>query len=287
MSKHNVDLAVVRDFGEEWQHYDQRDLSAAESRRQFESYFAVFPWDELPSDAEGVDVGCGSGRWAKHVAPRVGKLHCVDPSPAALAVARANLSAYTNCEYHIADASGLPLPDASCDFGYSLGVLHHIPDTLEALRSCVAKLKPGAPFLVYLYYRFDNRPSWFRGLWALSDIWRRQIARMPFAIKLRVTQALALVVYWPLARVARAAERVGIDVQNWPLAQYRQSSFYMMRTDALDRFGTRLEHRFTRAEIADLMISAGLADVRFSEREPYWCACGIRIADGVLEAVTT
>ena len=23
-------------------------------------------------------------------------------------------------------------------------------------------LKAGAPLLVYLYYRFDNRPSWFR-----------------------------------------------------------------------------------------------------------------------------
>jgi 2-polyprenyl-3-methyl-5-hydroxy-6-metoxy-1,4-benzoquinol methylase len=43
------------------------------------------------------------------------------------------------------------------DFGYSLGVLHHIPDAQKALSDCVKKLKLGAPFLVYLYYSFDNR----------------------------------------------------------------------------------------------------------------------------------
>jgi len=49
-----------------------------------------------------------------------------------------------------------------------------------------------------------------------------------------------------------------------------------MRTDALDRFGTRLEHRFTRAEIQEMMEAAGLKDIVFSEREPFWVACGVR-----------
>ena len=44
----------------------------------------------------------------------------------------------------------MPLPDGALDFGYSLGVLHHIPDTQSALRACVRKLKAGAPFLLYL-----------------------------------------------------------------------------------------------------------------------------------------
>ena len=45
----------------------------------------------------------------------------------------------------------MKIKENSMDFGYSLGVLHHIPDTKEALQKCVSKLKPGAPFLVYLY----------------------------------------------------------------------------------------------------------------------------------------
>ena len=48
------------------------------------------------------------------------------------------------------------------------------------------------------------------------------------------------------------------------------------RTDALDRFGTRLEKRFTRAEVALMMQSAGLSEIRFSDAPPYWCAVGFR-----------
>jgi hypothetical protein len=49
-----------------------------------------------------------------------------------------------------------------------------------------------------------------------------------------------------------------------------------MRTDSLDRFGTRLEHRFTRAEIEAMMKATGLVDIRFRDDTPYWVACGRR-----------
>ena len=49
-----------------------------------------------------------------------------------------------------------------------------------------------------------------------------------------------------------------------------------MKNDALDRFGTRLEHRFSKNEIMSLFLDNGFKDVKFSEREPYWCACGIK-----------
>ena len=49
-----------------------------------------------------------------------------------------------------------------------------------------------------------------------------------------------------------------------------------MRTDALDRFGTRLEQRFTRSEIEEMMRKAGLERIEFSSDLPYWCAVGFR-----------
>ena len=62
---------------------------------------------------------------------------------------------------------------------------------------------------------------------------------------------------------------------NFPLGAYRNYSFYTMRTDALDRFGTRLEHRFTKGQIREMMESCGLENVVFREDgEPYWIACG-------------
>ena len=76
--------------------------------------------------------------------------------------------------------------------------------------------------------------------------------------------------------MARAGDRLGLDVSPMPLSAYRRSSFYTMRTDALDRFGTRLEQRFSRSQIEQMMVAAGLTNIRFSEKEPYWVACGRR-----------
>lgn len=273
---HNLDHATVASFGDEWSRFNQSALPETDLFRMFNSYFDIFPWGRLPPDAEGFDMGCGSGRWAKLVARRVARLNCIDPSSEALEVARVALAGCRNVEFIHATANDCPLPKASQDFGYSLGVLHHVPDTRAALSACVALLKPGAPFLVYLYYRFDNRPLWYEMIWSASEILRAVISKLPPPIKSLVTDALALLVYLPLARFARLAERLGVETRNLPLRFYRHASFYTMRTDSRDRFGTPFDQRFTRTEIAEMMESAGCSDVVFSETQPYWCVVGIK-----------
>ena len=272
----NVVQETVAGFGDEWSRFDQSGLERAEHETIFEQYFGIFPWEKVGADAVGFDAGCGSGRWAALVAPRVKRLHCIDASSAALDVARKNLRDHPNVELSVASVQEMPLSDGSMDFGYSLGVLHHVPDTAAALRACVRKLKPGAPFLLYLYYAFDNRPAWFRGVWRASDAARKVISRMPHPARYATSQVLAAGVYWPLARSARALERLGMNVEHLPLAAYRERSFYVMRTDALDRFGTRLEQRFTQAEMRDMMEGAGLVDVRFRDDIPFWVGVGHR-----------
>jgi hypothetical protein len=138
----------------------------------------------------------------------------------------------------------------------------------------VAKLKPGAPFLLYLYYKFDNRPAWFRLIWKTSELIRGLVSRMPHGLRYVISQIIAALIYWPLARFAGLAESFGLDVKNFPLSAYRNLGFYVMRTDALDRFGTRLEQRFSRAEIQRMMELAGLDGIVFSEKIPFWCAVG-------------
>ena len=274
----NVDDDVVRGFGEEWQRFDQRELSREELETLFESYFRIFPWDALPPGAEGFDAGCGSGRWASLVAPRVGMLHCIDASADALSVARRNLSAFSNCEFHHTPVDAMPFAAGSLDFGYSLGVLHHIPDTAAGIEACVSKLKPGAPFLLYLYYAFDNKPRWYRMVWKMSEILRGTLSRSPRFIRHLGAEIAAATLYFPLARLALLLERAGLNVESFPLSFYRRRSYYVMRTDALDRFGTKLEKRFTRAEMTSMMERAGPRDIKFSDTPPYWCAIGSRSA---------
>ena len=272
----NIDQRVVDDFGKEWSKFDQSRVASQELTAIFSQYFAVFSWDSLPQNPHGFDLGCGSGRWAQFVAPRVVMLHCIDPSQKALQVAKSNLSGFANCQFHQAGVDRLPLDDNSMDFGYSLGVLHHVPDTLKGIKSCVEKLKPNAPLLLYLYYAFDNKPLWFQIIWKVSDLMRRLISRAPYPVKYWTSQLIAATIYLPLARIARVIDKYGLKTEQIPLSIYKDKSFYTMRTDALDRFGTRLEKRFTKTQIKKMMTESGLDRIQFSNKAPFWCVVGYK-----------
>ena len=274
----NIDKDTVNGFGDEWHTFSHQDVDLEEFREQFQRYFSILEPDCLHKDARGFDLGCGSGRWACFVAPRVRELYCIDASHKALEVAQQNLQSFDNCRFIHASVDNLPLEDNSMDFAYSLGVLHHVPDTLAGIQSCARKLKADGAFLIYLYYAFDNRPAWFRFIWKCSDVLRRCICRLPYKLRLLTSQIIAITIYWPLATLARWLEKTGVNVDNLPLSAYRHLPFYAMRTDALDRFGTNLEQRFTRKQIASMLTIAGFNNIRFSEHSPYWCAVATKKA---------
>ena len=274
----NIDPSTVESFGNEWKRFNQATVSNDELAKNFNDYFEIFPWDIIGEDSIGFDMGCGSGRWAKFVAPKVKYLNCIDPSES-IAVAKKNLKEFTNVEFIARSVSDDVLAENSQDFGYSLGVLHHVPDTPKAIESCVKFLKPDAPFLVYLYYSFDNKSLAYRGIWRLTDMFRRVISRLPSKVKDIITDIIALTVYFPLAKLSKLMDFLKINIESIPLSYYRNHSFYTMRTDSRDRFGTPLEKRFSKEEIEKMMTNSGLTNIKFSNNQPFWCAVGFKIND--------
>ena len=266
----NIDKKTVEDFGEEWNKYNQSSIHDEELKKLWNQYFDIFSFEELSNDSEGFDMGCGSGRWAKFVANKVHLLNCIDPSEKALNVAKRNLSNFSNIRYFNASVNDNILKENSQDFGYCLGVLHHIPDTLEGIKACAKLLKKNAPFLLYLYYNFENRSFFFKLIWRLSDFIRKIISSLSPKTKIFITSIIAYLIYYPLARFVFISEKLGIDVSNLPLSDYRNKPIYFMKTDALDRFGTRLEKRFSKDKIKRMLQEAGFRDIRFSKNMPFW-----------------
>ena len=83
----------------------------------------------------------------------------------------------------------------------------------------------------------------------------------------------------PLVGLARLASLVLGDreaVEHMPLSYYKNKSLREIRTDALDRFGTSVERRFTREEFVAMMKGAGLEDVIVSPHAPFWHGVGRR-----------
>jgi len=59
-----------------------------------------------------------------------------------------------------------------------------------------------------------------------------------------------------------------------PLSAYNNKSFFIIRNDALDKFGTRLEQRFSKKQVEEMMRNCGLEDIVISPLTPFYHAIG-------------
>ncbi|MGD1844009.1 MAG: class I SAM-dependent methyltransferase [Salibacteraceae bacterium] len=266
LEESNRDAKTVASFGEEWEKFNT--FSEEEIKVAGDQYFDVLAGENL-SHLQALDLGCGSGRWTRYLSPLVQSIESVDPSAAVLSAAATHAD-LENVRWTQCGVDELPFADGSFDLIVCLGVLHHIPDTGGALKKATTKLKPGGRLLLYLYYALDNRGIAYRTLFHLSTAVRRVVSALPGGLKRGVCDAIAALVYWPLVTLARLVRVFTQAYKKLPLAYYCDKTFRIMRNDALDRFGTPLEQRFSRHEIATMLEAAGMEAIRFSEGEPYW-----------------
>lgn len=268
----NIDHKTVDSFGEEWTKFNS--FSDEEIVNIGNEYFDILP-DSITVDSYVLDMGCGSGRWSYYLAPKVKGIEAVDPSDAVF-IASDMLSEFENVRVTKASAESIPFPDNSFDLVFSLGVLHHIPDTEEAMKRCVEKVKQGGFFLVYLYYSLDNRGFFYKMIFKMSNLLRYLVSKLPATLKKIVCDVLAVIIYMPLVSLSRFLNWIGLTKlsDKIPLAYYKNKSWNVIKNDSLDRFGTPLEQRFSKKQIEEMMTNCGLTNIVFSQNKPYWHAIG-------------
>lgn len=268
----NIDMTTVESFGEEWTAFGV--FSDEEIKKAGDQYFDIVK-DEWIQNKSVLDVGCGTGRWSRYLASKAAKIEAIDPSKAVFSAAHL-LGENENVRISKAGVDTIPFEDNSFDFVFSLGVLHHIPDTALAMRRCVEKLKPNGYFLVYLYYDFEQRGFLFKSIFWLSSLLRFFVSKLPSSIKKFTCNLIAIAIYLPFIYLSKWIEFVGLKSlsNKIPLSYYKSHSLNIIFNDALDRFGTPLEQRFSKAEITQMMTASGLTEIVFSDNEPYWHAVG-------------
>lgn len=269
----NADQSVVDSFGEEWSKFSE--FSADDLDKLGKEYFDILPAEILNGKSHILDVGCGTGRWSKYLADKVGTISLTDPSKA-IFVADKMMEHSANVQLARCFANALPFKDNEFDMVMSIGVLHHIPDTYRAMQDCVQKVKPGGFFYTYLYYSLDNRGPLFRFFFHAANLVRLGVSRLPSGLKRFACDVLAVFFYMPFVLLSRLLFKLGFKkaADKIPLSSYKDKSFNIIRNDSLDRFGTKLEHRFSKAEIVDMMTKCGLTDIVVSPNMPYWHAIG-------------
>ena len=265
---------VIRDFGEEWERFDFLDEEILRSLEdQFQKYIKPLPEGLLELNKLTIaDFGAGTGRWSYFLKQFATKLYVVEPSEKAFNVVSSRFTNEKDVTVLNQSVESNQVPPNSLDLAVSLGVLHHIKDTGTAIEQVSEKIKPGGYFLGYLYYSMENKSNLYRFIWKISNTARLLISNLPKPIKVSLSETIALLIYWPLARLSRALSALKIPSAGIPLHHYENLSFHVMRNDALDRLGTSLENRFSRADIIEMLKSADFdeSSIRFSDDEPFW-----------------
>jgi ubiquinone/menaquinone biosynthesis C-methylase UbiE len=271
----NIDESTVASFGEEWEKF--ADFSDKDINYTGDHYFDLVD-NEWLKDKNVLDVGCGTGRWMYYISQKCNHVDGVDPSKAVYSAAKM-LEKTPNARISKSDVDNIPFADESFDLVYSLGVLHHIPDTTAAMKSSVKKVKKGGYFLVYLYYGLDNRGFIFKTIFHLSNVLRLLVSKFSPTAKKIACDFLAVVLYLPFVGLSKFLSFIGLKKMSdkIPLSCYKNQSWNIIRNDSLDRFGTPLEQRFTQIEMTAMMKECGLSEIKFSTLMPYWKAIGKKI----------
>ena len=197
------DAKTAETFGYEWLRY-RVDLGEEEK-----SIFLSETQSD-PEDFEGklvLDAGCGMGRFTSIAASLGAEVVGIDLSSAVKTVFK-KTSQYPLLHIIRGDLLNPPFRKESFDLIYSLGVLHHTPDTKAAFDSIVPSIKNGGAIAFWLYGRasefeffktnpleptrasfFEKHPFLLRPYWIalktrefFSDALRKITTRMPVPI---------------------------------------------------------------------------------------------------------
>ncbi|MEO5967903.1 MAG: hypothetical protein ABIP68_09345, partial [Ferruginibacter sp.] len=143
----------------------------------------------------------------------------------------------------------------------------------------VKKVKKGGYFYCYLYHNLESRGIVFKTIFNLSELIRKVVCKLPAKLKRAVCDILAIVIYMPLILLLRLFWALGFKklAMKIPLSGYKDKSFFVIRNDSLDKFGTKLEQRFSKQQVIDMMVNSGLSEIVVSPISPYYHAVGKKI----------
>jgi len=144
-----------------------------------------------------LEVGCGVGDFAVHLARAGATVTAVDFAPVAIEMARARAAAHAETvDFRAADAQNLPFPDESFDLLFSCECLEHLPDPAQALREMTRVLRPGGQLMLTT----ENYSNAMLLAWVVAW-WRRE----PFNSGSVAQPIEQFFLFWRVRRMLREA----------------------------------------------------------------------------------
>ena len=239
----------VKNFSFEWLFYKRTQLDSHKRSTISRDAFALktgFSGEALKG-RKVLDVGCGTGRFMEQAAQAGAEVVGVDLS-FAVETAVENMRGRKNAHVVQADIFNLPFRDGAFDLIYSLGVLHHTPDTREAFLKLVPLLGPGGNISIWVY---SNETGAEKIRNAFTDLYRFFTCRMPIKLLWRLCH-LSVPLYYvkKLPLIGRLAEIV------FPTSTDPDPEVRVL--DTFDWYSPRYQFKHTYAEVEGWFRGSGL-----------------------------
>jgi SAM-dependent methyltransferase len=153
-------VSLLRDYSSQARTYDETRAASPSVLGPLREALAGAPGRRL------VDIGGGTGNYAKALRDEGWDPLVVDREPAMLARAAAK-----GLETVEADAQRLPLPDACADAAMLVSMLHHVDDKPAAIAEAKRILKPGGRLVLMVFTREDLAGAWMSDYWPSTRAW--------------------------------------------------------------------------------------------------------------------
>lgn len=231
----------LESFGLQWNRYEVAHID--EDRATFQAKTGL-SLDELQG-LRVLDAGCGGGRYSR-VAGEAGATVIAADHTSAVDKAADLCRHLPAVRFLQADLKHLPLPSATFDFVFSIGVMHHDIDTRAVFDAVARMVRPGGRYAVWLY----RRNQWWQE-WLNSTLRRRTIHMPPEKLE-----------WW----CRRGAWLGGLPIVNRTLNKLLNFSAHPCWEnrvcDTFDWYAPQYQHHHTVEELLGWFREAGFADLR-------------------------
>ena len=258
---------TIRDFGEQWLKYG--DVGGYfGSLELFEDM--IFPFIK-PDDLRGckaAEIGSGSGRIVNMLL-QSGASHiiAIEPSADAFEVLCRNLQQPEKVTCLKITGDKLPAY-GDLDFVFSIGVLHHIPDTKPVVEAAFRALRPEGHFLVWLYGKEGNSIYL-----ALINPLRIFTKRMPHFVLVILVE----IIYWPLVFYIKFCHVLPLPLRDYMLSILQKMSPEKRRLIIYDQLNPSYSKYYTRFEAEKLLSDGKFVNIRVHHRHGYsWTVIGTK-----------
>lgn len=263
---------TTESFGFQWRSfytmYDAFEMG-------FKNY--IYPIDEASFNGKQVlDAGCGFGRHVYYAAKYGAEVIGIDISQA-VDSAFENTHAMDNVHLIQADIYNLPFRQATFDFIYSLGVLHHLPRPRQGFYNLVQHLKPYGSISIWVYS--NKRKIVLR----LLEAFRYFTIKLPYIHLKRLCYMIAAFEYvyiiLPYNFLLKSLKFRRLLKQKFlaRVALYSKYPFEVIVADWFDRLSPPIRFYYNADDLKHWFKNMKMSNVRISETGLYgWRGFGER-----------